>query len=86
MKVEMYYSNSCPFCKRAKALLERKGVEPIIHDVGKDAALWDESKKRSGRTTVPQIFINDHHIGGCDDLMALDRKKELDQYLAGTLP
>ncbi len=86
MKVEMYYSNTCPYCKRALALLQSKGVEPTIYDVGKDAKYWDESKERSGRTTVPQIFIGDHHVGGCDDLMALDRKKELDKYLAGELP
>lgn len=75
MKVEMYYLTTCPYCQRAKNLLENKGVKDIIfYDVGAQPALWDDSKKRSGgRTTVPQIFINDQHIGGCDDLFALDK-------------
>ncbi|MDG9729168.1 glutaredoxin 3 [Ignatzschineria sp. RMDPL8A] len=83
MKVEMYYMASCPYCKRALALLEKKGVNVTLHDVNSDPKVWDESKKRSGRGTVPQIFIGDFHVGGCDDLMALDRKGELDAHLKG---
>lgn len=81
MSVEMYYLPSCPYCKRALDLLKSKGVEVKIYDVNQDAKYWDESKKRSGRDTVPQIFIDEHHVGGCDDLHALDAKGELDSLL-----
>lgn len=81
MSVEMYYLPSCPYCKRALALLEEKGVAVTIYDVNEDAKYWDESKARSGRTSVPQIFINEKHVGGCDDLLALEAKGELDSWL-----
>ena len=83
MKIEMYILATCPYCSRAKQLLESKGVKDIIfYDVGKQPELWDDSKQRSkGRTTVPQIFINDQHIGGCDDLFALDQASGLDPLL-----
>lgn len=82
MSIEMYYLPSCPYCKRALDLLKTKGVEVKIYDVNQNAKYWDESKKRSGRDTVPQVFINDQHIGGCDDLLALNAKGGLDPLLA----
>ena len=81
MSVEMYYLPSCPYCKRALDLLQKKGVEVKIYDVNQDAKYWEESKKRTGRDTVPQIFIDGQHIGGCDDLHALDAKGGLDPLL-----
>lgn len=81
MSIEMYYLPSCPYCKRALDLLKKKGADVTIYDVNQDAKYWDESKKRTGRDTVPQIFINGQHIGGCDDLHALDAKGGLDPLL-----
>lgn len=86
MKVEMYFMDSCPYCRRAKALLNEKGVEPIIYDVKADPKIWEESRERSGRRTVPQIFIDGYHVGGCDELVALERHGKLDSYLKGELP
>ena len=82
MKIEVYSSNYCPYCVKAKALLERKGVDFEEIDVTND----DEArvalvKKANGLRTVPQIFIDDKHIGGCDDLYALESKGELDNLL-----
>lgn len=81
MSVEMYYLPSCPYCKRALDLLKKKGAEVKIYDVNQDTKYWEESKKRTGRDTVPQIFIDGQHIGGCDDLHALDAKGGLDPLL-----
>ena len=83
MKIEMYILSTCPYCSRAKQLLESKGVKEItFYDVGKQPELWNDSKKRSGgRETVPQIFINEQHVGGCDDLFALDKAGGLDPLL-----
>jgi len=81
--VTVYSGPSCPYCVRAKQLLQRKGVAFTDIDVKADAAKRDEMLKRAnGRQTIPQIFINDRHIGGCDDLYALDAKGELDALLA----
>ena len=79
--VEIYTKATCPYCHRAKALLTQKGVafEEIPIDV--DANKREEMIKRSGRTTVPQIFIDAQHIGGCDDLYALDSRGGLDPLL-----
>ena len=82
MKIEMYSTNYCPFCVKAKALLERKGVNFEVIDVtNDDEARMALVKKANGLRTVPQIFIDDKHIGGCDDLYALDSKGELDSLL-----
>ncbi len=81
MSVEMYYLPSCPYCKRALDLLKKKGVEVEIYDVNQDPKYWEESKARSGRDTVPQIFIGETHVGGCDDLFALEAKGGLDPLL-----
>lgn len=85
-KVEVYFKATCGYCRRAFEILARHGVEPIKIDVDSDPKLWEESQKRSGRNTVPQIFIGDYHVGGCDDLMMLETRGQLDDYLSGKLP
>ncbi|MDB9425660.1 MAG: glutaredoxin 3 [Microcystis aeruginosa L211-07] len=73
-KVEIYTWSSCPFCIRAKALLNKKGVEFTEYCIdGDEQARAKMSDRANGRTSVPQIFINDQHIGGCDDIYALER-------------
>jgi glutaredoxin 3 len=81
--VTIYTTAWCPYCARAKALLTQKGVDYREIDIESDAALRTEMMDRSGRRTVPQIFIGDRHIGGCDDLHALDAAGGLDPLLAG---
>jgi len=80
-KVEMYTKFMCPFCIRAKALFEQKGVDVIDIPAAADKAKRAEMNKRSGRNTFPQIFIDGKHIGGCDDLFELDHKGGLDPLL-----
>jgi glutaredoxin 3 len=83
-KVEMYTKMFCPFCIRAKALLESKGVDIIDIPAATDKAVRAEMNQRSnGRNTFPQIFINGKHVGGSDDLAALERAGKLDPMLAG---
>jgi glutaredoxin 3 len=80
--VEIYSTQICPYCVRAKDLLKRKGVTPVEYKVDNDDARRDEMLARSGgRRTVPQIFIDGVHVGGCDDLHALDARGELDRML-----
>ena len=82
-KVEMYYKPFCPFCIRAKALLESKGVEVVEYNAFADADHRAEMLQRSnGGRTYPQIFIGGEHVGGSDDLHALDRAGKLDPMLA----
>ena len=81
-KVEMYLKTTCPYCVRASALLAQKGIRPQEYDVGRGGELKEEMVQRSGRMTVPQIFIDGRHVGGCDDLFALERQGKLDQLLA----
>ncbi len=82
--VKMFTSASCPFCVRAKALLQQRGVAQI-EEVRID--LHPEQRQlmmaSTGRRTVPQIFIGDTHVGGCDDLIALDQRGGLQPLLAG---
>ena len=81
-RVEIYTTIFCGYCARAKALLERKGIAYVNIDVLEDTARRDEMIERAGgRTTVPQIFIDDRHIGGSDELAALDRAGKLDALL-----
>jgi glutaredoxin 3 len=81
-EVEMYTTPFCPYCVRARALLERKGVAFTEIDIIKEPARRGEMVRRAGgRTSVPQIFIDGEHIGGSDDLAALDRAGELDGRL-----
>ena len=80
--VLMYSTSWCPYCDRARNLLARKGVSVQEIKVDEDAAQRDVMLQRSGgRRTVPQIFVGDHHVGGFDDLAALDRAGELDKLL-----
>lgn len=83
-KVVMYATAWCPYCARARELLERKGADLEIIDVDRDPSLRQQMMARSGRHTVPQIFIGEVHVGGCDDLHALDAKGGLDPLLAAT--
>jgi glutaredoxin 3 len=73
----------CPYCQRAKQLLTRKNAAFKEIDVDDDHRLRQEMTERSGRRTVPQIFIGDRHVGGCDDLYALDGTGELDRLIQG---
>ncbi|MBS1168428.1 MAG: glutaredoxin 3 [Proteobacteria bacterium] len=81
--VTIYTREGCGYCTRAKALLTRKGAPFAEIDAGSDPALKTEMVQRSGRTTFPQIFLGDRHVGGCDDLYALDAEGRLDALLAG---
>jgi glutaredoxin 3 len=82
--VEIYTWSSCPFCIRAKALLDQKAVEYTEYCIDGDEAARSKMAQRSrGRRSLPQIFINDQHIGGCDDIMALNAQGKLDGLLAG---
>lgn len=82
-KVEIYTSQLCGFCHAAKRLLTSKKVSFDETDVGRDANKKGEMITRSnGGRTVPQIFINDQHVGGCDDLFELERAGKLDKMLA----
>ena len=81
-KVELYFKDYCPFCHRAKALLDQKKIEYSLYDITHDAKGQEEMKQRQpGARTVPQIFINDQAIGGCDELYALEDSGKLDQLL-----
>jgi len=81
-KVEIYTSPFCGYCFRAKRLLEAKGVPFEEYDVMMDGTKKGEMVQRaSGRSTVPQIFIDDRHIGGCDELYALETAGKLDPLL-----
>jgi glutaredoxin 3 len=81
--VTLYVSEWCPYCRRAKALLTGKNVVFKEIDVDEDAKFREEMIARSRRRTVPQIFIGDRHVGGCDDLVELDRSGELDRLIQG---
>lgn len=81
--VEIYTKVFCSYCWRAKGLLDRKGIAYVEIGVDRGGELREQMIQRAnGRTTVPQIFIDDRHIGGCDDLFALDRMGKLDELAA----
>lgn len=81
-KVEIYTWSRCPFCIQAKGLLDQKGVEYTEYCIDGDEDARDQMRSRAnGRSSVPQIFIDDRHIGGCDDLYALESKGELEALL-----
>lgn len=81
--VELYTWLACPYCIRAKLLLRWKGVPFINYPIdGDEVARTAMAKRANGRRSVPQIFINQQHIGGCDELYALDRQGQLDVLLA----
>ena len=81
-KVQIYTTNWCPYCTAAKALLEDKGVAYEEIDVTDPALRLDMIQRAHGRRTVPQIFIGERHVGGYDDLSALERRGQLDPLLA----
>lgn len=82
--VLMYTTAVCPYCIRAKQLLAAKGVTTLEEvRIDTDPVRREEMMTRTGRRTVPQIYIGDFHVGGCDDLYALDRAGQLDALLAG---
>ncbi len=82
-QVEIYTWSMCPFCIRAKALLVKKGVKFTEYCIdGDNQAREKMAQRANGRRSVPQIFIDDQHIGGCDDLYALDREGKLDPLLS----
>jgi glutaredoxin 3 len=82
--VTMYTTAVCPYCQRAKMLLKQRGVSEINEiRIDTDPAQKDLMIEKTGRRTVPQIFIGDTHVGGCDDLYALDGKGGLAPLLAG---
>ena len=80
-KVTIYTRPFCPYCARAVALLNDKGADFTEIEAGMDPALRQEMMQRSGRNTFPQIFVGEQHIGGCDDMMALEREGKLDGLL-----
>lgn len=80
--VTIYSRSWCSFCKQAKALLESKGAAYDTIDIEEQPEKRDEMIERTGRTSVPQIFINDQAVGGCDDLFALHSSGDLDKLLA----
>lgn len=83
-RIRMYATAVCPYCVRAEQLLLGKGVGEIDKiRIDLDPEQRDTMMSLTGRRTVPQIFIGDYHVGGCDDLYALDREGKLDALLAG---
>jgi glutaredoxin 3 len=81
-KIEIYTWSTCPFCLRAKKLLDRKKVEYTEYDItGDDQARAKMVERTGGSKSVPQIFINDQHVGGCDDIHELDYDGKLNELL-----
>lgn len=81
-EVVIYTSAGCPYCMKAKKLLDEKGVEYHELRVDENHELAVEAREKSGgQRTVPQIFVNDYHVGGCDDLYDLDKENKLDPLL-----
>jgi glutaredoxin 3 len=82
-QIEIYTTGACPYCEQAKQLLKRKNAAFTEKRIDTEPGLVDEAVERSGgRRTVPQIFINDEHVGGYDEMAALDREGRLDAMLA----
>ncbi len=83
-KIKIYTTPICPYCVRAKSLLKKKGAAFEEVDVFMDAGARAEMEEKSeGRRTVPQIYLGEKHVGGCDDLYALESQGKLDPLLAG---
>ncbi|MCP4126006.1 MAG: glutaredoxin 3 [Gammaproteobacteria bacterium] len=79
--VVVYSTNICPYCVRAKSLLQRKGIEYEELNIDQDFSLMEQMMEKSQRRSVPQIFIDDYHVGGYDDMAELDAEGRLDQLL-----
>jgi glutaredoxin 3 len=82
-EITIYVTGWCPYCQRARGLLTKKGLTFSEIDVDEEAKSREEMIARSGLRSVPQIFVGDKHIGGCDDLFALDSSGELDRLIQG---
>lgn len=80
-EVLIYTMTTCPYCVAAKKLLKKKGVAFEEVNLDQHPDRWSECEKRSGQQTVPQIFLGDRHIGGCDDLEVLNKSGELDKLI-----
>lgn len=80
-RIEIYTKGYCPYCSRAKELLQIKGVEFTEYDITEDPSREREMRARAQRVTVPEIFVDDRLIGGCSDLFELDERGELDGIL-----
>ena len=80
-KIIIYTTKTCPYCVKAKMLLQKKNVQYQEIDASDEQVREDMIKKSGGKRTVPQIFINGKHVGGCDDLYAIEAKGELDKLL-----
>jgi len=85
-EIVVYSSQFCPFCFRAKAILQQKGAVFTEVNVDGNPQLRQEMTQKAGRHTVPQIWIGERHVGGCDDLMALNASGELDSLLGRNEP
>lgn len=81
-EILIYLTPSCPFCKMAIRLLQDKGLSFDQVNVAGNSVLWQEMEQKTGRQTVPQVFVNGHHVGGFDDLSAAEKSGELDRLLA----
>lgn len=79
--ITIYSKEVCPYCVKAKNLLQRKGLTYVEIKVTNDEIKQEMIKKSNGRMTVPQIFIDEYHVGGCDDLYALEAEGKLDEIL-----
>jgi glutaredoxin 3 len=80
-KVKIYFSEYCPYCKSVEVLMKKKNISFEKIDVDLNVSLREEMVKASGRTSVPQVFVNDLHLGGCDDVYDLEKKGELDSLI-----
>ncbi|MFL2836781.1 MAG: glutaredoxin 3 [Hyphomicrobiales bacterium] len=86
MSIEIYTSVNCFYCIAAKRLLDEKNIRYVEHDVSRDTTLREKMlEKANGLRTVPQIFINDVHIGGCDELYEMDRKGTLIDMISNNI-
>ncbi len=85
-KIEIYTTNVCPYCVKAKNLLQQKGVDYIEYNLNEKPELMAEMQERAnGARTVPQIFIDNNHIGGCDDIYAMQTEGKLDSMLGDAI-
>lgn len=82
MNIEIYTKSYCPYCNRAKALLDAKGLKYKEIEVSMSPALEQEAQNRCDRNTVPQVFINNHHIGGSDDLAEAAANGSIDELIS----
>lgn len=83
-QVTIYCTKTCPFCTMAKKLFDNKGVTYESIDIGNDREKWAQLEAKTGRNTVPQVYIGEQHIGGYDELSAADKRGKLDPLLNNT--